>query len=176
VDRTKRVNPSVLGKVARRTLTLLHHQGMVVRSVIVDKVDEVRNWIAELIMPREELGNHSICPFAATSSFLIRETTIGGVSPISGVDVAIFIVEENVTIDHLIDRCRILNEMYPDYIFLDDHKDDPSYINGIQSNYGIDNLILVQKKDKLLTARKNLKKTDYYTYWSEEFYKKIVEG
>ena len=66
--------------------------------------------------------------------------------------------------------------MYPDYIFLDDHKDDPSYINGIQSNYGIDNLILVQKKDKLLTARKNLKKTDYYTYWSEEFYKKIVEG
>lgn len=149
---------------------------MVVRSVIVDKVGSVRNWIARLIMPREELGNHSICPFAAAATVAIEETMIGGVSPIDGVDVAIFIIQEDVTIEQLVNRCKTLNNMYSEYIFLDDHKDDPSYINGVQSNYGIDNLILVQKKDKLLTARRNLKKTDYYTYWSEEFYKKIVEG
>lgn len=170
------LNPSVLVKVVQRIPTLQRRQGMVVRSVIVDKESKVRNWITKLALPKQELGNHSICPFAATASVAIKETSIGGVSPISGVDVAIFIIIENVTVDQLIDRCRILNEMYPDYIFLDDHKDDPSYINGVQSNYGIDNLILVQKKDKLLTARTNLSKTDYYTYWSEELYKKIVEG
>jgi len=172
---TSKGNPRRLAKDDPRTPTLLLHQGMVVRNVIVDKVSSIRNWIAKLIMPREELGNHSICPFAAASTVAIIETTLGGVAPLDGVDVAIFIVNE-CTLEDLQKRCKALNNVYPNYMFLDDHKDDPSYINGVQTNNGEHNLILAQKRDKLLKARENLHKTDYYKYWSEELYKNIVEG
>lgn len=145
------------------------------KSGIADKVGDIRAWIATLITPREELGNHSICPFAAASTVAIMETPLGGVAPLTGCDVAIFIVGE-CSLEDLQARCNSLNVTYPDHLFLDDHRDDPSYINNVQTNNGKYNLILCQRRDKLLKARQNLHKTDYYEYWSKELYKKIVEG
>lgn len=142
---------------------------------IAARVTDIRNWIAWLCAPQELLGRHPICPFAATSTVIIQDCFLRNVAPWSGVDVAIFIVEDNLTLEDLQNRCKTLNAYYPEYIFLDDHKDDPSYINGIQTNNGSYNLILVQSKDKLISARKVLHKSDYYTYWSEDFYQKIVE-
>jgi hypothetical protein len=69
-----------------------------------------------------------------------------------------------------------LSMMHPDYIVLDDHMDEPTYINGVQSNYGEGNLILIQKRDKLESARETLHKTDYYKYWSPSMYRRIVNG
>ena len=153
-----------------------HHPAMPPVRSIVDKVSNIRKWITKLSISQEQLGNHSICPFAATANVHIQEVEVGDIAPVPGVDVAIFIVSDTLTLHDLEDLCERLNSIWVDYVFLDDHKDDPSYINGIQSNYGESNLILVQRKDKLMWAREQLKKSDYYHYWSKEMYNKIVKG
>ena len=143
---------------------------------IVDKVSEVREWIRHISEKRGELGGHAICPYAFSASVRIEEVALSEVTLIEeGVDVVIFIVGDcsvasmMATVDHL-------NMVHRDYIWLDDHKDEPTFINGVQSNFGKDNLILCQKRDKLLEARENLHKTDYYSHWHQEMYKRIIHG
>lgn len=144
---------------------------------IVDKVNShIKNWIYKISKPQEDLGNFPICPYAATAKFVVKQTSVSDIAPITGVDVAIFVVEDSLSLDDLTQKCEELNNLYPDYIFLDDHKDDKSFINNTQTNNGLYNLIIVQEKNHLLQARKFLHKTDYYSYWAEEFYKKIIEG
>ena len=116
------------------------------RRCIVDKVSKVREWIRELTKQRGELGGHSICPYAFSASVRIEETALSEVTLIEGADVTIFIVGDcsvaamMATVDHL-------NMIHSDYMWLDDHKDEPTFIQGVQSNFGKDNLILCQKRD-----------------------------
>jgi len=142
---------------------------------IVDKVSEVREWIKHVSEKRGELGGFAICPYAFSASVHIEEVALSGVTLIEGVDVVIFIVGD-CTVASMMARVSELNMLYPDYIWLDDHKDEPTYIQGVQSNFGKDNLILCQKRDKLLEARENLHKTDYYNHWHQEMYKRIIHG
>ena len=95
--------------------------------------------------------------------------------PLNGIEVAIFVVSDNITLDELINFCEKMNKIHKNYIFLDDHKDDPTFINEIQTNCGEFNLVIVQEKQKLLKFREKLHKTDYYKLWSEEMYYKIVK-
>ncbi len=142
---------------------------------IVDKVSEVREWIKHVSVKRGELGGFAICPYAFSASVHIEEVALSGVTLIEGVDVVIFIVGD-CTVASMMARVSELNMLYPDYIWLDDHKDEPTYIQGVQSNFGKDNLILCQRRDKLLEARENLHKTDYYNHWHQEMYKRIIHG
>jgi hypothetical protein len=144
---------------------------------IVDKVTkDIQNWIIGLTKPKNELGKFATCPYAQFSKYQIEIRSISDLAPLAGVEVAIFVLEDSLTLKDLTEACRALNEAYPDYIFLDDHKDDPSFINGVQTNNGVYNLILCQNKEKLLKARETLKTTKYYSYWDEEMYRKIVQG
>ena len=145
-------------------------------NLIVDKAGEVREWIKYISEKRGELGGHAICPYAFSASVHIEERALSEVTLIEeGADVVIFIVGDcsiaamMATVDHL-------NMIHKDYMWLDDHKDEPTYINGVQSNFGKDNLILCQKRDKLLEAREQLHKTDYYNHWHQEMYKRIIHG
>ena len=147
------------------------------RRDIVDKVSkEIYEWIEYVITPRDELGAMCICPFAKQAKVNISHTILSDITPKEGVDVAIFVVGDDITYDVLIDARNELNRKYKEYIFLEDHMDDPSYINGVQSNFGRANLILCQKRDELLRARNTLGKTEYYKYWSKEMYRSIVHG
>lgn len=144
---------------------------------IVDKADNhIRNWIIKISKPQEKLGNFPVCPYAATAKIKIAHSSISDVVPITGVDVAIFVVEDTLTQEELSEKCDQLNSLYPDHVFLDDHKDEDSFINGVQTNNALYNLILVQHKNHLGQARQFLHKTDYYSYWSEEFYNQIFKG
>ena len=139
-----------------------------------DRVSEVREWIKNISEKRGELGGHAICPYAFSVCMYRGDRSERGDSE-RGADVIVYIVGDcsvaamMATVDHL-------NMTYRDYIWLDDHKDEPTFINGVQSNFGKDNLILCQRRDKLLQARENLHKTDYYTYWHQEMYKRIING
>ena len=42
-------------------------------------------------------------------------------------------------------------------------------------NQGKYALVLLQERDKLQRARKILQKQDYYKYWTEEYYKEVVD-
>lgn len=146
------------------------------RNLIEGKVADIRKWISGLIVPQKTLGNFPVCPFASTAKFKIEECLSGDIVPYDEVQVVIFIMNDEYTIDQLQLKCHVLNAQYPDYIFLDDHKDEDSYIGDVKTNNGLYNLIIVQKKDELLEARKILHKTEYYTYWSEDFYNHIIKG
>ena len=142
----------------------------------VDKVSEVREWIRHISEKRGELGGHAICPYAFSASVHIEERALSEVTLIEeDVDVVIFIVG-NCSVAAMMATVDHLNMVHRDYMWLDDHKDEPTFINGVQSNFGKDNLILCQKRDKLLEARENLHKTDYYSHWHQEMYKRIIHG
>ena len=152
---------------------------------IVDKAAEVREWIKNISVKRGELGGHAICPYAFSATVKIVERALKQLTlkgefvkfiEIEKHDVAIFIVEEDMTLASMLQGVSELNMMFPDYIFLDDHKDDPTHINGLQTNFGKHNLVIVQKRDKLEKAREQLAETEYYKHWSEELYNRIVKG
>ena len=144
-------------------------------NLIVDRVSEVREWIKNISEKRGELGGHAICPYAFSASVHIEERALSEVTLIKGADVVVYIVGD-CSVAAMMATVDQLNMTYRDYIWLDDHKDEPTFINGVQSNFGKDNLILCQRRDKLLQARENLHKTDYYTYWHQEMYERIING
>ncbi len=146
-------------------------------SVIVDKVNkDIQDWILSLTKPKRELGRFATCPYAQFAKYKIEHRSISDLEPLEGVEVAVFVLDDSHTLEELLEACRALNEAYPDYVFLDDHKDDHTYINGVQTNNGKYNLILCQNKEKLTKARESLKTTRYYSYWDESMYNKIVQG
>jgi len=69
-----------------------------------------------------------------------------------------------------------LNQKYPKYKFFDDFRDEPSFINGIQTNNGMYNLILYQNAEFLTKLRQILAKTDYYDLWDDKYLQKILES
>lgn len=142
----------------------------------MDKVSKVKEWIKNISVKREELGGFSICPYAFSASVHIEERALSEVTLIEGFDVVIYIIEESISVASMLQRVAELNMLYPDYMFLDDHKEESTYLNGVKSNYGEDNLILCQKRNKLLQAREVLSQTEYYNYWTTEMYNRIVKG
>ena len=141
-------------------------------------IDKIHQWILKLTISHKKLNNFSVCPYAHLAKYKIvccELSKINDFIPFSGVEVVIFVVEDKIALNELINFCQEMNKNHEKYIFLDDHKDDPTYINEIQTNFGEFNLIIAQEKKKLLNAREKLHKTDYYKSWSKEMYDKIVK-
>jgi len=137
--------------------------------------EDINEWIRGITRPQEALGGFPVCPYASKATYCVKECSLSDVGPVEGVDVAIFVVGD-CEVSRMLQRCSELNMIHRDYIFLDDHSSEPSYINGVQTNCGKYNLILVQRRDELFEARDHLRKTEYYKFWSEEMYNRIVEG
>jgi hypothetical protein len=137
---------------------------------------EIFNWVKSISEPKKELGGHSICPFAKIASrFKIVQPQEEIIPPEDReFDVIVYTLPDSVTLEDINSLCDNLYKKYPDLIFLPDHKDRDTYINGVKTNNGQHNLILCQPKQKLKDARSGLKKTDYYTYWDKDYLKEIL--
>ena len=137
------------------------------------KARDIENWIKEVSQSRPELGGFAICPFAKNSYYKIIECPIDSLEPIDGYEVIVYIVEETEleTINQWVEH---YNQKYSDWLFFEDCANYNTFINGVQTNNGIYNLILGQPKKKLLQFREALKKTNYYSYWSDSYYNEIV--
>lgn len=157
---------------------MLRHPAIKQRRCIVDKVSKVREWIEYISQKRGELGGYSVCPYAFSASVHIEERALRRVTlnSLPDVDVIIFILEDDISECALMQRVAELNMSQTEYIVLDDHMDDTTYINGVRTNFGKGNLLLVQKRNKLEKAREQLHKTDYYKHWSPSLYRRIVNG
>jgi len=145
------------------------------RGIVGRVAEDINEWINNVTRPQEALGGFPVCPYAAKATYCIKECTLSDVGPVEGVDIAIFVVGD-CEVCQMMQRCSELNMIYRDYIFLDDHSSEPSYINGVQTNCAKHNVIIVQRRDDLLDARSHLSKTEYYQYWSKEMYNRIVKG
>jgi hypothetical protein len=136
----------------------------------------IKNWIAKLIQPRDQLGGMPICPYAKNTDYTICETTIDNINPPPWqFDLYIFVITNDIGIEQLSKKCVELEQQYPSMVFLPDHKDRDTFINGQQTNNGKLNLILCQWADDLHAARIKLAKTTYYDHWDDDYLKEILK-
>ena len=140
----------------------------------MNKEAHIREWIRKLAVLRPELGGFAVCPYASGASFTIIECLVNDIKPIDGFDVVIFVIERELEPEDVEDWCESLNIIYPDWIFLEDAAEKPSYIGEIQTNNGFYNLILMQNREKLRKAREKLGNTPYYDYWSDAFLREVL--
>ena len=171
-------NQNLPVRVAARTRSMLPHQETTHVNHIVDKVSKVREWIECISQKRGELGGHAVCPYAFSASVHIEERALRRVTlnSVPDADIIIYILEDDISECALMQKVTELNMSQEEYIVFDDHKNEPTYINGVQTNFGKGNILFISKRDKLESARENLHQTDYYNYWSEEMYRRVVNG
>lgn len=139
-----------------------------------EKETYIREWISEVSEKRVELGGQTICPYANTSKFLIKETPIDDIVPERGYDVIIFVVEDFWRPYQIEKWVKLYNKKHIHYKFFEDCAEKNTFINGIKTNNSKYNLILCQSKRKLKKIRENLAKSDYYQYWDEEYLRHIL--
>jgi hypothetical protein len=136
---------------------------------------EILEWIQRLSIPKEELGNMSICPYAKGATYELVETDGSDIQPPPwDFELIIYKLPDVYTQEELNQMAVEYNKANPLLVFLPDHKDRDTYINGIQTNNGKYNLLLCQWRDNLEIARNKLKKTNYYNYWADEYLKEIL--
>ena len=140
-------------------------------------LNDIREWIKRISIPHEKIGGFAVCPFAKKATYEVRAVHSPADIVISeqDFDVVIYGLDDPITEQQMMDACRELNIQYPNLVFLPDHKDRNTYINGVQTNNGKHNLILCQRRDKLKDARIKLSATSYYTFWDKEYLKEIME-
>jgi hypothetical protein len=143
------------------------------KKPLAGKVEYIEKWIEKVSQGHPELGGFSICPFAKKSQYKIIECLIEDITPFDGYDVVIYIIDES-NLDLIKNWCEEYNKKYENWLFFEDCASYDTFINGIQTNNGKYNLILGQPKDKLMKFRDILKKTEYYSYWSDDYYDEIV--
>lgn len=150
-----------------------YQQSVEMENASPTEVKVIENWIKEVSQSRPELGGFAICPFAKNSYYKILKCSIDSLEPVDGYEVVIYIIDSSdlTTINNWVEH---YNQKYPDWLFFEDCAEYNTFINGVQTNNGIYNLILGQPKKKLLQFREALKKTDYYSYWSDSYYNEIV--
>ena len=135
----------------------------------------IEDWINRISKPREELGGMSVCPYARGTEYELVETDGSDIDPPPwDFDLIIYKLPDHYTIEELGDIAHEYNNIYPEMVFLPDHKDKDTFINGVQTNNGKYNLILCQWRDNLTAARDKLGKTSYYSYWAEDYLKEIL--
>jgi hypothetical protein len=136
----------------------------------------ITDWIERLAKPREELGGMSVCPFAKNSDYSIIETDGSDINPPPwDFELIIYKLPDEYSIDELAELATEYNDIFPDMIFLPDHKDRETFINGVATNNGKYNLILCQWRDNLNKARSKLEHTKYYSFWDQTYLEEITK-
>jgi hypothetical protein len=135
----------------------------------------IKEWIDHLSSKQTMLGGFSVCPFAKNSEYEIIETDGSNIDPPPwNFELIIYILPDEYSETELRSIADEYNKLLPELIFLPDHKDRYTEINGVRSNNGKHNLILCQWRDNLNDARDKLSKTNYYSFWDNEYLKEIL--
>lgn len=134
----------------------------------------VERWVDRVSVKHEDLGGNRICPFAKMTKVVSVEKLC--LSEFIGIDDQLTIYMENgvrSSYDELVELCRTLKSLNPNFVFLPDHPHKPNYINGHETGNGVFPCIIVQTKQELDSARVALEKTDYYQYWDQDYLAEI---
>jgi len=135
----------------------------------------IREWIAKVSKERPELGGFSVCPYASTAKIQIIECKAKDIVPVTGFDVVFYVIESDTNLTSIQYWVNFYNNLYEEYIFLEDCAEYDTFINGIQTNNGKYNLILMQNRVKLRKHRTMLRDLGYYAHWNDEMMREILE-
>jgi hypothetical protein len=143
-------------------------------------LNNIHDWVNELIIPKKELDGLPICPYAkqALSLYSIEECNFENIEDkLSKCDilnhkVCIFYFKEYHTYDTVIleERTKALNDQFKskDLIILDNDPRSPFIINNVKTTFDGCYLWLAQSLSDLNIKSKELeRKTSYYTFWTK---------
>jgi hypothetical protein len=142
---------------------------------MTEKEKHIFNWIHKVSKIRQELNGFAICPFASKSKYRIVECSANAIEPIEGMDVVIYIIEDEFNLNEVCKWVDVCNLKYDKWKFFEDCSKYDTFINGIQTNNGKYNLILGQPTQKLRKFREDLAKTSYYDMWDNNYLKEILK-
>lgn len=142
----------------------------------MDIKSDINDWINHLTAKQVMLGGFSVCPYAKNAEYGIVETDGSNIDPPPwDFELLIYVLPKEWTQDELNQLAKEYTKIFPSLIFLPDHRDRYTEINGVQTNNGKHNLLLCQWRDNLDSARKRLAETTYYSFWDENYLKEIME-
>ena len=146
----------------------------------------IKDYIEYVSLKRKELGGHAICPFA--KSFLDKTEIIESKNFMK--DAFECIQNESHPILYLIygdakqfdkkwleDFCDDHQQFakMKDLWLIWDHPDQINKINGIKTNNDKYAILFIQGLSELNKYSDSLAKTNYYSFWDKDYYKKITE-
>ena len=142
----------------------------------------IETWITEVLdIPNSKFGNIPPCPYAK------KAWVEGNVEVKMWKDfgsfrydkwekeVTIYVMDPYTSPDFLSQITKNFNNLYPDYLFLEEHPDLVEDVGGFVVNQGELILLIVQDRKPLEEARKKLQETNYYEYWTPEMKERIIE-
>lgn len=151
-------------------------------------IKNLEKWFNHLIIPREELSNMPICPFAKTAinnrQYSVEETTLDTITSQASIanvkvyKVCIFYLPNyrEYEIETLEVKTKILNHTLSqtNKVILDNDPRNPFVINGVTTTFPDCYLWIVQDLVDLTSKSNSLKFTDYYKYWTQKQIDEVV--
>ncbi len=150
-------------------------------------VNEIHKWFKYIQVPKIELGNQSICPYAktATNQFTVEACELNTINVqidhcnIIDNKVCIFYLLNYLeyTVEALEHMTKYLNEQYMSLnkVVLDSDPRTPFSLNGVVTNFPDCYIWIVQDLNDLTSKSDKLfKSTSYYDYWSQEQLNDVV--
>lgn len=154
---------------------------------------DIRSWITErLSVSLPNFNNMPACPFAKqaladqkvkiasvsnSDEFVETMKQYAGAWPenievlVLGCDPKLITSEE---LSSLVETSNATFLKHNELLALEDHPSDPEYAAGYHVNEGNWALVLLQSKEKIVSARKILERRGYYKNWDQEYYKEVV--
>lgn len=143
----------------------------------MDIKKDITDWIDRLTTRQILLGGFSVCPYAKNAEYGIVETDGTNIDPPPwDFELLIYVLPPEWTQDELVQLAKEYSKIYASLVFLPDHKDRYTEINGVQTNNGKHNLLLCQWRDNLEGARKKLSETNYYSFWNQKYLEEILSA
>jgi hypothetical protein len=151
-------------------------------------IENLKKWFDTLIIPREQLSNMPICPFARaviqSKEYFIQETDLDKIafqvstSNVQAYKVCIYYLPdyENYEVEALEVKTKILNRsvLETNKVVLDNDPRSPFAINGVTTTFPDCYLWIVQDLADLTSKSNSLKFTDYYKHWTQEQIDEVI--
>jgi hypothetical protein len=151
-------------------------------------ISKLKEWFDHLIIPRPELSNMPICPFAkaavANQEYTVEETNLDDIAfQISNANVQVYKVcifylpnYELYEVEALEAKTKMLNRNFKhnNKVVLDSDPRNPFVLNGVTTTFPDCYIWIVQDLADLTSKSNGLKFTDYYSYWTKEQLEEVV--
>lgn len=145
---------------------------------------DLLDWVTNVLnVPSNTFSGLPACPYAMNAvidnSVKILQPPIDMIEVTIqlnyGKEVVIYWFEpDEISPCELETKCKSINRCYPELIALDDHPSAIEKVENVLLNQGTWALILIQKRQKLETARKKLSKLGYYKNWTPEYLDEVL--
>lgn len=142
--------------------------------------NDIEEWVLNVLSkPEKVFANLPPCPFAK-KAWLDNKVDVKEFNSFEQIDNDIQELKEvmifrfrNITAENLQNIAKNYNQKYPNLLFLEEHPDLVECFDGVITNQGTA-MLIVQNRQELEDARKQLQRTGYYDNWSEELKDRIL--